>query len=77
MSEGARLHPPGRFTHEAGPFFQRWTDDYFNTIHANDFRFYEELNTVIQEEPANSADPEIRHWHRERQALRARIRVTD
>ena len=32
---------------------------YFNTIHANNYKFYEELNAVIQEEPAESADPEI------------------
>jgi hypothetical protein len=32
---------------------------YFNTIHANTFQFYEEINAVIQEEPADSADPEI------------------
>jgi hypothetical protein len=28
-----------------------------NTIHANDFGFYEELNQIVQEEPANSLDP--------------------
>ncbi len=32
---------------------------YFNTIHAVNFAFYEEVNKVIQEEPADSADPEI------------------
>jgi hypothetical protein len=32
---------------------------YLNTIHANNFHFYKEINTVIQEEPADSADPEI------------------
>ena len=32
---------------------------YFNTIHSNTYKFYEEINTVIQEEPADSADPEI------------------
>jgi len=32
---------------------------YFNTIHSTDFTFYEEINKVIQEEPAISADPEI------------------
>jgi hypothetical protein len=32
---------------------------YFNTIHANNFEFYEEINAVIQEEPSDSADPEI------------------
>jgi len=32
---------------------------HFSTIHANNAKFYEELNAVIQEEPADSADPEI------------------
>ena len=32
---------------------------YFNTIHSTDFNFYEEVNKVIQEEPADAADPEI------------------
>ena len=31
----------------------------FNTIHANDFHFYEEINAVIQHEPADAFDPEI------------------
>ena len=31
----------------------------FNTIHANDFRFYEEVAQVIQEEPTESLDPEF------------------
>jgi len=32
---------------------------YFNTIYPNTFKFYEEINTAIQEEPENSVDPEI------------------
>jgi len=32
---------------------------YFNTIAPNTFEFYEQINSVIQEEPENSADPEI------------------
>ena len=32
---------------------------YFNTIHSTNYKYYEEINTVIQEEPAESADPEI------------------
>jgi len=31
----------------------------FNTIHANTFRFYEELNAVIQYEPADAFNPEL------------------
>jgi hypothetical protein len=32
---------------------------YFNTIHANTYRYYLEIDTVIQQEPLESADPEI------------------
>jgi hypothetical protein len=32
----------------------------FNTIHANTYEFYEELNTVIQREPIGLLDPELR-----------------
>src|SRR5262249_52482767 len=31
----------------------------FNTIHSNDFKFYEEINEVIQHEPGGAFDPEI------------------
>ena len=32
----------------------------FNTIHANDFLFYEHLNEIIQKEPLDMLDPETR-----------------
>jgi hypothetical protein len=32
----------------------------FNTIHANDFTFFEEIDEVIQREPIDAVDPEIR-----------------
>jgi hypothetical protein len=40
--------------------FTSFSRTYFNTIHANDFVFYEELNRVIQREPVGMLDPEIR-----------------
>jgi hypothetical protein len=39
--------------------FVNWSGKHFNTIHANDFGFYEEVNAVIQEEPSAAFDPEI------------------
>lgn len=33
---------------------------YINTIHSNDFNFFEEVSRVIQEEPLNATDPENR-----------------
>jgi hypothetical protein len=41
------------------PTFVNISGRQFNTVHANDFHFYEELNTVVQHEPANAFDPEI------------------
>jgi hypothetical protein len=32
---------------------------YFNTIHASTYKFYEEINAVVQEEPVEAVDPEI------------------
>ncbi len=31
----------------------------FNTIHANDFGFYEEVNRIVQEEPNEAYHPEV------------------
>jgi len=31
----------------------------YNTVHANDFRFFEEVNQLIQEEPASAFSPEL------------------
>jgi hypothetical protein len=31
----------------------------FNTIHANDYSYFEEINTIIQEEPVDNVDPEL------------------
>ncbi|MFK5892777.1 MAG: DUF1254 domain-containing protein [Pseudomonadota bacterium] len=33
---------------------------YFNTVHANDYKFYEELWHVLQKEPVSFIDPELR-----------------
>lgn len=42
--------PPMKFINVSGKEF--------NTIHANDFTFYEEINHVVQEEPNDALDPE-------------------
>jgi hypothetical protein len=42
--------PPTTFVNTSGK--------QFNTIHAGDFHFYEELDSVIQSEPADAFDPE-------------------
>ena len=39
--------------------FIDWTGMRFNTVHANDFKFFEELNEVIQYEPSEAFEPQI------------------
>ncbi|MEK6250202.1 MAG: DUF1254 domain-containing protein [Planctomycetales bacterium] len=38
--------------------FLPWSGKPINTIHGNDFSFFEEINEVIQEEPSSALDPE-------------------
>ena len=40
--------------------FVSFSKRFFNTIHANNYEFYEELDRVIQREPIEMLDPEIR-----------------
>ena len=47
---GADDPPPVEFVNIA--------DRRFNTVHANDVSFYEEINTIVQEEPTTALDPE-------------------
>jgi hypothetical protein len=56
---GFRAYP---LSAAANPPKQRFVDlsgRRFNTIHSNDFHFYEELNAIIQREPADAFDPEL------------------
>ena len=46
----AKTPPPMKFINVSGKAF--------NTIHANDFHFFEEVNRVVQEEPSASLNPE-------------------
>jgi hypothetical protein len=46
----AKNPPPLKFINISGKAF--------NTIHANDFTFFEEINHVVQEEPNDANDPE-------------------
>jgi hypothetical protein len=59
VKAGFRMYP---LTQAANPPKQRFVNlsgKQMNTIHANNFHFYEELNAVIQYEPADSFPPEL------------------
>ena len=50
LADTGRLHPP-KFVDLSGRVI--------NTVHANDFRFFEELNEIVQEEPEDSYGPDM------------------
>jgi hypothetical protein len=54
-----RLHPLSEAGKPREPHFVDLSGVKFNTIHANDYTFFEELNAVVQYEPADAFDPEI------------------
>src|SRR5262245_49657181 len=53
-----RIYPLSQAAHPPETTFVNASGKAFNTIHAMDFSFYEEVNHVVQEEPAEAMDPE-------------------
>ena len=59
MKANTRIYPLADRDNPPEQEFVNLSGMEFNTIHANDFTFFEEVNTVIQEEPVDSVDPEL------------------
>ena len=58
--EGLKIYPLSSADNPPVMEFINGSKMAFNTIHANDFAFYEELHTVIDREPIEMLDPELR-----------------
>jgi hypothetical protein len=54
-----RLYPLAEAASPREPHFVDLSGLQYNTIHANDFSFYEELSAVVQYEPAEAFNPEL------------------
>jgi len=59
VKDHARIYPLSSAKAPPANDFINISGRQINTIHANDFHFYEELNSVIQSEPGDAFDPEI------------------
>jgi hypothetical protein len=53
-----RIYPLDKADSPPENAWVNWGEAAFNTVHANDFGFYEEINQLIQEEPTDALDPE-------------------
>ncbi len=58
--EGLRVYPLSRAGDPPAMEFISGTGVSFNTVHSNDFTFYEEVHSVIDREPIGLIDPETR-----------------
>ncbi|MGY5615285.1 DUF1254 domain-containing protein [Vibrio brasiliensis] len=59
VKSGFRTYPLSQVENPPKQRFVNLSGKKLNTVHANDFHFFEELNAVIQYEPADSFDPEL------------------
>jgi len=58
--EGLKVYPLADASAPKSNEFINGSGKVFNTIHANNYEFYEELWAVLQKEPINFIDPELR-----------------
>ncbi len=58
--EGLRVYPLSQADAPPAMEFISLSEKEFNTVHANDVSFFDELDAVIQREPLELIDPEIR-----------------
>jgi hypothetical protein len=58
VKAGAAVFPLSQAANPPATSFVNVSGKKFNTISANDFSFYEELNAVVQHEPADWVDPD-------------------
>ena len=57
---GLKIYPLAEAKNPKAMEFVNGSGKYFNTVHANDYTFYEELWHVLQKEPVSFIDPELR-----------------
>jgi len=58
--EGLKIYPLAKAANPPPMVFVNGSGKAFNTIHSTDFRFYEELHAVIEREPIEMIEPQLR-----------------
>jgi len=57
---GLKIYPLAKANNPEKMSFTNGSGKFFNTVHANDYEFYQELWHVLQKEPISFLDPELR-----------------
>lgn len=60
VKDNMRIYPLSKINNPPKMKWVSGSGRSFNTVHANNFKFYEEVNAVIQKEPLDMLDPETR-----------------
>ena len=60
FKEGLKIYPLAQAANPPKTEFISGSDVSFNTVHANNYEFYEELHYVLEKEPVSMLDPELR-----------------
>lgn len=58
IKKNFRVYPPGKEASAPKMNFVNGSGRKMNTVHANNFTFYEELNQLVQDEPTSATDVE-------------------
>ncbi len=58
--DGLKIYPLAEAANPPAMEFISCSGKAFNTVHANNFEFYQELHSVIEREPVGMLDPELR-----------------
>ncbi|PLX37150.1 MAG: hypothetical protein C0606_11645 [Hyphomicrobiales bacterium] len=59
VKAGTRIYPLSQAKNPPEQVFVNFSGKQLNTVHANDVTFFDELNAIVQNEPADAFDPEI------------------
>jgi hypothetical protein len=58
IKKNFKIYPLGKDASASKINFVNGTGKEMNTVHANDYHFYDEVNQIVQEEPNSAMDPE-------------------
>ena len=59
VKAGFRLYPLSKAANPPAQKFFNVSGKKYNTIHANDYNYFEELNRVVQNEPEDTFEPQL------------------